>query len=227
MYVTGVFLLFLVQEVVCVPVYRRMPSAKFINISREAFKKLNSETWQGSAITQEGASYFELVKNLESTGVSRLNSTQLKQLLGDSYDPKFMSETKPNRAWLKMKNELDRRSEFKHDKRVKDAIKELLNEKGIRLNKVEFEDLHFWLWNLTRCTVEPLWKDFGSRVWPRYVNFGKCSGKTTCSFPSGMKCRPSKEKSLRLLYWYCRKTTKLCFWSSFETKVIHACSCSC
>lgn len=227
MYATGVFLLFLVQEVVCVPVNRRMPSAKFTNISREAFKKLNSETWQGSAITEEGANYFELVKNLESSGVSRLNSTQLKQLLGDGYDPKFMSETKPNRAWLKRKNELDRRSEFKHDKRVKDTITELLNEKGIRLNEFEFEDLHFWLWNLTRCTVEPLWKDFGSRVWPRYVNFGKCSSETTCSFPSGMKCRPSKEKSVRLLYWYCRKTTKLCFWSSFETKVIYACSCSC
>ena len=224
----GMFLLFLLQDVGCVPVYRPMASAKFRNISREAFKKLNSETWQGSVLTEaERTSYFELSINRKSSRVSRWNFTQPKELLGEDYDPKFMSETKPNGAWLKRRNELNRRSEFKHDETVKNTITKLLNEKGIGLNEVDFEDMHFWLWNLTRCTVEPLWKDFGSRVWPRYVNFGKCSNKNNCSFPSGMKCRPSKEKSIRLLYWVCRKNAKRCFWSSFETKVIHACRCSC
>ena len=231
MYFTGVFLLFLLQEVASGPLYRRIPSAKFTNISRDAFKKLNSETWQGSALTDnEDTRLFEPSKNRKNPRTPHLNSTKLKQLLGDGYDPKFMSETKPNRAWLETKNQLDRRTEFEAFKRKQKAgesITELLDKKQTHLNEVEFEDIRFWLWNMTRCAVEPLWKDFGAHVWPRYVNFGKCSNKPSCSLPSGMKCRPSEKKRVRLLYWLCPMNAKKCSWSSLEMKVIRACNCSC
>jgi len=231
---TGMCLLFFVQQVsACVFLPHRMPSAKFTNISREAFKKLSSETWQGSSALRdsEGKLVFEPIKNSENPRVPRLNTTNLKKLLGDDYDPRFMSETKPNRAWLRVKSQLNLQSEFEVFKREKgdvDSFAKRLDKKLIQLNEVEsIADMHFWLWNLTRCTVEPLWKDFGVRVWPRYVNCGKCSTKPTCSLPSGMKCRPSKEKKIRLLYSFCSKDVKKCFWSSFQVTVIRACSCSC
>lgn len=230
MYFTGVFLFFLLQEVDSIPLYRRMPSAKFTNISRDAFKKLSSETWQGSALDNEGKRPLQSTNHRKNSRVPHFNSTKLKERLGESFDPKFMSETKPNRAWLETKNQLDHRTAFeayKHEGRGVDSITKLLDKKGIHLNGVEFEDMRVWLWNLTRCTVEPSWKDFGSHVWPRFVNFGKCSNKPTCSLPSGMRCRPSEEKSVRLLYWFCPKNVKRCFWSSFGTKVLRACSCSC
>ena len=233
MLLTGMFLLFFVQQVSSIFLPHRMPSAKFTNISREAFKKLSSETWQGSsALTDsEGKLVFEPVKNSKNPRAPRLNTTILKKLLGDDYDPRFMSETKPNRAWLKVKSQLNLRSEFEVFKREKedvDSFTKRLDKKLIQLNKVEsITDVRFWLWNLTRCTVEPLWKDFGVRVWPRYVNFGKCSTKPTCSLPSGMKCRPSEEKKIRLLYSFCPKNVEKCFWSSFQATVIRACSCSC
>ena len=230
---TGMFLLFFVQEVRGIFLPSRMPSAKFTNISREAFKTLSSETWQGSsALTDsEGKRFFEEFKNSKNPRVPRLNATSLKKLLGDDYDPRFMSETKPNRAWLKVKSQLNLQSEFEVFKREKgdvDSFTKRLDKKLIQLNKVEsIAGVQFWLWNLTRCTVEPLWKDFGVRVWPRYVNFGKCSTKPTCSLPSGMKCRPSKERKIRLLYSFCPKNLKKCFWSSFQASIIRACSCSC
>ena len=232
MYFTVIFSLCLLQEVTGASLQRRMLNEKFTNISRQAFKKLSSESWQGSVLTDNHGNVriFELTKTRKNPRTPQLNSTKLRELLGDGYDPKFMSETKPNRAWLATKNHLNRRSEyeaFKHDVQTKDPITRLLDKNQMHLNEVEFEDIRFWLWNLTRCTVEPLWKDFGALIWPRYVNLGKCSNKITCSLPSGMKCRPSEVKTIRLLYWFCPKNMKKCFWSSFETRVIRACSCTC
>ena len=233
MFFTAVFVLFFVQDANGISLLRRVPSAKFTNISRDAFNKLSSETWQGSSALRdnEGKLVFQPIKNRKNPKVPRLNSTNLKKLLGDDYDPRYMSETKPNRVWLEVKNQLDRQTEFEAYKRktgTVDSFTKRLDKKLIYLNKVEsIADVRFWLWNLTRCSVEPLWKDFGVRVWPRYVNFGKCSTKPTCSLPSGMRCRPSREKTIRLLYSFCPKNVKKCFWSSFEAKVIRACTCSC
>lgn len=229
----GLFLLFffLRDVVIGVPLKRRVSNAKFINISRDAFKKLNSEVWQGSELTDDdGKELFDETKNLKHPKLPPLNATKLKKLLGEGYDAQFMTENKPGRTLLETKNQLNLQTEFdalKHGEGGGDAFSKILDEKRISLNQVEFEDVRFLLWNLTRCTVEPLWKDFGSNVWPRYVNLGKCSGKPTCSIPSGMKCRPSEEKNLRLLYWFCPKNAKRCYWTSFGTKVIRTCSCSC
>ncbi|XP_028395221.1 noggin-like [Dendronephthya gigantea] len=216
-----------VQDTCAVPMYRRMPNAQFTNISRAAFKKLNSEIWQGSKLTGNEEKWFKTLTNPGDD--RRLNSTKLKELLGE-YDSRYMSETKPSRAWLNTKNQVDRRNEFeafKHGQGIKNSVAKLLNKKRIRLNEVEFEDIRFWLWNLTRCTAEPLWKDFGTRVWPRYVNIGKCSNKVTCSIPTGMRCQPSEKKSVRLLYWICPRDARRCFWSFFDINIIRACRCSC
>lgn len=231
---TGLLVLLFLQEAQNHPLHRhRVLNAKFKNISREAFKKLTSKSWKGIEITGRGGEIVELAKNRRNSKYPTeldLNATKLKEILADGFEPQFMSETEPNRAWPNSENELDRRSEFeasKHEEGVKDSITEFMDRKRVRLNKIEFEDIRFWLWNLTRCTVEPLWKDFGAKIWPRYVNVGKCSDKTTCSLPSGMKCRPSDEKTVRLLYWICLKSTRRCAWSFFETKIIRACSCAC
>ena len=233
----SVFALLFLHEVFSLPLYRRLPKGKFANISQEAFKKLDSASWKGSELSVRDYPSGEVLELLKERKATRdpteldLNATKLKELLAESFDAQLMSETEPSRAWPGLENELDRRSKFeafKHDKGVEDSIKKLLDRKRIHLNEVEFEDIRFWIWNLTRCTVEPFWKDFGARIWPRFLNVGKCSNKMTCSLPSGMKCQPSEKKTVRLLYWICPKGLQRCFWSaSFETKVVRACSCSC
>ena len=64
--------------------------------------------------------------------------------------------------------------------------------------------LQQFLWAFTACPVVYRWKDLGIRFWPRYLKEGHCPpGKTSCSIPPGMKCRPAAKAHKTLLRWHC------------------------
>jgi len=64
--------------------------------------------------------------------------------------------------------------------------------------------LQQFLWAYTACPVVYRWKDLGIRFWPRYLREGQChEGKTSCSIPPGMKCRPAAKVYKTLLRWHC------------------------
>ena len=92
--------------------------------------------------------------------------------------------------------------------------------------------LQLWLWQVSHCSVLQKWKDLGVRYWPRHINVGRCSKKTTCSFPSGMRCRIASTKNVGVLRWHCldrfaqRKDTS-CMWLKFVYPVITECKCKC
>ncbi|EDO36952.1 predicted protein, partial [Nematostella vectensis] len=96
---------------------------------------------------------------------------------------------------------------------------------GRNLGPKASRKLQLWLWELSSCPVYQKWKDQGQLIWPRYRNIGRCSRKSTCSYPGGMKCKRSKTKRVALLRWFCRG--KLCQWLKFFVSVITECSCQC
>jgi noggin len=64
--------------------------------------------------------------------------------------------------------------------------------------------LQQFLWGFTACPIVYRWKDLGIRFWPRYLKEGHCpAGKTSCSIPPGMKCRPAAKAHKTLLRWHC------------------------
>lgn len=167
---------------------------------------------------------------------SDLDSRKLRKLIGN-YDARYMSVMQPQNNGTNVDAVFGRiRSRKELLSKMPSELKSLQfsvpgweRELGNRASK----KLRLWLWSTSSCPVLPLWKDFGTSHWPRYINVGQCSQKKTCSFPEGMKCKPSKFKRIRTLWWYCnerlRKLSKgsPCFWVKFESNVVEECKCSC
>ncbi|CAL8073572.1 unnamed protein product [Calicophoron daubneyi] len=64
-----------------------------------------------------------------------------------------------------------------------------------------------WLLQLASCKVDYVWEDLGPLFWPRWIRRGICTNTFSCSWPPGMRCRPSGSKSLKLLRWICTNDT--------------------
>ena len=157
---------------------------------------------------------------------------ELKKII-KKFEPRYMSITKPDENVTKAEGQTFKRREI--FARMPAGLKNLHftvpgseRELGGRASR----KLRLWLWNLSSCNVLPLWKDFGPTIWPRYVNIGQCEMKNSCSYPSGMQCKPAKYKRIYTLFWVCseqirkRKGT-LCIWVPYPTDVIEKCKCSC
>ena len=95
------------------------------------------------------------------------------------------------------------------------------------------------LTDFTQCPVVFEWQDLGDRFWPRFIRTGSCSQKKSCSFPSGMGCKPAEESHLTLLRRFCgsRRWGKAevepfrydakCRFIAVKYPIITKCSCSC
>ena len=91
----------------------------------------------------------------------------------------------------------------------------------------------------TNCPVVYEWQDLGEHHFPRYIRTGSCSQKRSCSFPSGMGCKPAEQSHLTLLRRFCgaRRWGKAevepfnhdatCRWISIKYPIVTKCSCSC
>lgn len=251
--ITLFFLYMHVRDLEGFPLSKRPPvsGTDFTKVAEDSFKRLKEETWKIPNLESQrvfpsderGLPLRMFDRDGRPSKLAEyptdLNATKLRERLVDGFDPQFMSETRPTQAWRQNSGDAfeDRHvfESFKQESGLEAVVGPLLGDKTGRIveNRSQVEDIDFWLWKLTRCTVQVFWRDFGVKVWPRYVNMGKCPEKPTCSIPKGMKCRPGKTKTINLLYWFCPAAkmssvmAKRCFWSSFQTEVIEQCRCSC
>ncbi|KAA3682074.1 uncharacterized protein DEA37_0000091 [Paragonimus westermani] len=62
-----------------------------------------------------------------------------------------------------------------------------------------------WLIDKATCEMDYIWEDLGPLFWPRWIRRGVCINRQghSCSWPPGMKCRPSGSRALQLLHWKC------------------------
>lgn len=183
---------------------------------------------------------------------TELNATALAIKLGRNLDPAFMSVTRPAPAsqLLNSNNFLYRRNRRGRLVPVGDMPKHLrdMDFKFLRLpdgsklrtrvsTKLK-KKLQQFLWAFTACPIAYKWKDLGIRFWPRWLKEGHCpAGKTSCSVPPGMKCRPSATLRKTVLRWHCRSPIfdnsalqpeqRHCQWIKVEYPIITQCSCAC
>ncbi|XP_054287319.1 noggin-2-like [Macrosteles quadrilineatus] len=183
---------------------------------------------------------------------SELNSTLLRHKLGKNLDTSFMSVSRPrdSKEFFNHSDFLFRRNRRGRLVPVGDMPRHLkdMDFKFVRLpdgtklrTRVSAKlkkKLQQFLWAFTSCPVSYRWKDLGLRFWPRWLKEGHCpSGKTSCSIPPGMKCRPSSTVHKTILRWHCRSPVfnnaalqphhRLCSWIKVEYPIVTQCSCAC
>nr|CAD7204485.1 unnamed protein product [Timema douglasi] len=166
-----------------------------------------------------------------------LNATVLRAKLGRNFDPTFMSVNKP-RHHNHRTNQTDT-IEFPFRRNKKGRLVPV-GEMPRSLRKMNFKyirlpdgtrlrtrmsaklkrKLQQFLWAYTACPVVYRWKDLGVRFWPRYLKEGYCPpGKSSCSIPPGMKCRPAAKVHKTILRWHCHSTHRNLLYSSVATAV--------
>ncbi|XP_013413781.1 noggin [Lingula anatina] len=161
----------------------------------------------------------------------------LLKLLGDKYEPLYMSTRQPYESIYSPNGTLE--YDFKNNRRPTGKMPHSIRNMdfsvlhlpegpniktkiGHRLSK----KLQRLLWAYTYCPVNYVWKDLGVRFWPRWLREGRCYNGRSCSIPEGMTCKPSGSKYLTLLRWHCQGG-RTCQWIPIQYPVITACSCGC
>ncbi|XP_008313172.1 noggin-3 [Cynoglossus semilaevis] len=163
-----------------------------------------------------------------------LNETELRSILGNHFDPLYMSVSAP-----------EDRPAGGEDAPWSDAeLRQKLTAMPKEIRAMEFElhpwkkqkpsrklrrKLQLWLWSYALCPVVHAWTDLGIRFWPRYVRVGSCSTKRSCSVPEGMMCKPAKSMHVTVLRWRClnRRGALRCIWIPVQYPIISECKCSC
>ncbi|XP_022653611.1 noggin-like isoform X1 [Varroa destructor] len=174
----------------------------------------------------------------------------LLNILGDDFQPKYMSITNPNDDELKLSNSTKRHRQHKQRKNSassRESLKALLSG---RLSEVprgqpEFRrTLRRFLRKHTECRIARYWHDLGDRYFPRYVREGTCQQThVSCSIPPGMLCQPHKQKEIKLLWWHCTTggystrtqvnqphynlERQKCRWIKMIYPVLSECTCKC
>lgn len=176
-------------------------------------------------------------KNYPSDPIaSDLDTQVLRNKLGNDFASSYVAVTK-DEVQERKKNE-NPENDFLRKMLVSSMPEEIkhldfkMPGMGRHLGPRASKKLQLWLWQISHCSVLHKWKDLGVRYWPRYVNVGRCSKKATCSFPSGMRCRVSKQKQVALLRWRCKDINKArqkttCQWLKFHYPVVKECKCAC
>ncbi|KAM6897061.1 noggin-2 [Xenentodon cancila] len=153
----------------------------------------------------------------------------LRKRLGSNFDPYFMSISSPmlvnlSAPEVQVKLQGPMPNELKNlDLTTTPYGKRLKMGKKARRKFLQL------LWAYTYCPVVYTWKDLGVRFWPRYMKEGNCFSGSSCSFPQGMSCKPTKSINKVFLRWYCQgfSKPKYCTWIQVQYPIISECKCSC
>jgi noggin len=161
-----------------------------------------------------------------------LNPRKLQRLLGNDYDPVFMSSVRPLESIIDPNGTYI--YQFKNGHPVSEMPRELrtlaFNTPGsrqkyrIKSRKVR-KYIRNYLWTYTFCPVNYRWRDLGERFWPRWIREGDCDSGRSCSVPAGMHCKPQDSTTKTILWWHCRR--KSCYWIAIKYPIIVKCSCAC
>lgn len=170
--------------------------------------------------------------------VDNLDKFRLLDIMGESYDSKFMSFRRPNEMNTKPEGSLQ--YQFSKDQTPKgDMPSEIaalsaktlqLSEGGLEL-RMKFSrktkrKIQKLLWAYSYCPVRYRWKQLSVRFWPRWIKEGTCENKRSCSIPAGMNCQPSKMENITILRYYCPFSGE-CEWIKIQYPILAECSCGC
>lgn len=137
--------------------------------------------------------------NYLQPNLNRPTVAKLRVILGSDYNDAWMSPENPGN-----------RSLTGYFPRTGHSLIDELNQLNYSLadgdrihmmNPSEVSIVKKWLLQKSTCPIEYTWKDLGNRVWPKWIRHAVCKEKQACSWPSGMNCRPSGTKTLKLLRW--------------------------
>lgn len=170
-----------------------------------------------------------------------LDSHKLRAILNSGYNPMLMSVTRPPEAEdnprgilsfeMRRGRPTGMRPKFLDtfgQLNINDINGHRMSEMDLKLKKGLRRKITKFLWTYSHCPVVYKWKDLGPRFWPRWIREGDCHHKgRSCSFPPGMKCKPSKSKSVNILRFYCPQKGKPCRWIKIFYPIITRCHCSC
>lgn len=163
-----------------------------------------------------------------------LDFKYVRKILGDDYDPDFMSDSRPLDSILKPNGSIDmdyKKVLPKED--LPDEIRHLTFNIPGRKNPMRIKSikqrrkLRQRLWAHVSCPVVYKWKDLGQLFWPRWVKEGDCYKERSCSIPAGMKCQPSESTEKTFLFWHCSRNKTSCQWIKIHYPVITKCKCGC
>ncbi|XP_035228486.1 noggin-3-like [Stegodyphus dumicola] len=145
-----------------------------------------------------------------------LDTDQLLEILGDYYEPEWMSIEEPPALANKDPDRgviyVVRHDGWQHSELIKQLQTSNLSLELAQLGgESVLQDPTFvttvekWLLNRASCPVRYAWEDIGSLFWPRYIKRGECASVPgTCSWPPGMHCVPSGTATLHVLRWQCK-----------------------
>lgn len=145
-----------------------------------------------------------------------LDREQLLEILGNYYDPDWMSIDEPPAL---ANNDTDRGAMYvvRHDNwQHAELVKQLqtsnlslelaqLGGERITEDRTVVTAVEKWLLQKASCPVKYAWEDIGTLFWPRYIKRGECTSVPgTCSWPPGMHCVPSGTSAIHILRWQCK-----------------------
>ena len=172
---------------------------------------------------------------------SEINHRKLKKLIGEEFDPDFMSVDRPiisvfqPNGTIAIKRRKGRPKE-RRPSYIQDIGKPVrygnqIRMPGLRVNRKTKQKVKKYIWNYTHCPVVYAWKELGVRFWPQWVKEGQCFNGRSCSIPPGMSCRPTESETRTFFRWHCPLSKKGqlldCRWIRIQYPIIIRCSCSC
>lgn len=140
--------------------------------------------------------------------------SQLRRLLGSSFDPFWMSIDQPSEAPgghrdgrrrkfnLSSSPVLREAAENRRQKLKKEAAELDLNT----LPPDVASSVREWLVRSATCGLRYQWVDLGPVFWPSWLRQTDCErsdGAHSCSFPSGMECVRAQTTLIKILAWHC------------------------
>ena len=139
-----------------------------------------------------------------------LKIKRLLRKMGPDFDSEWMSIETPTKS--KKSNQLPDIYLVQQENRIEDGLlKHRLvhlvefHSHGMNLSKQSKEDIKTFLQKMSSCEVNFEWEDLGNLFFPRNIRSGECVSKSACSWPAGMLCQSSENKTLHVLHWRCSR----------------------
>eukprot|EP00794_Sanderia_malayensis_P008765 gene8765-9701_t len=204
---------------------------KLAELARRNKRMPSPEVLESKASIVEGPALIRMTKDMLDPDQKDINVTRLMEKLGRNFDSTFMSVKPPRRMMRQYQGLSVRTASIKSMPRriqqLKFEIKKGDKRRGRVLGSRASMKLRQWLWELSRCPIKHTWVDYGAKVFPRYIKYGRCMQKP-CSFPAGLTCQPRDTRTLRLLIWVCpQNAINSCRWHPFSLSVLTSCKCAC
>ncbi|CAL8096854.1 unnamed protein product [Calicophoron daubneyi] len=168
-----------------------------------------------------GQSIDPQVVNHLNPDVSPSKARKLRRILAGSLDREWTSETPPRILRQRglsgsIGKGTDGNSDYVDTKLVQEANNLNFTFRQDSGDQIVLPEMHIqlfrnWLIDKATCEMDFIWEDLGPLFWPRWIRRGVCVNRQShsCSWPPGMKCRPSGSRALQLLHWKCEDAAQI------------------